>query len=251
MSGHSKWSTIKHKKGREDARRGKLFSKLARYITVAAKEGGGNPEMNANLAAAIDKAKDYNMPANNIERAVKRGTGEIEGVNYEQFTYEGYGPDGVAVLLELMTDNRNRTAAEIRNIFSRHNGNLGTTGSVAWMFERRGVILVPKNALGEEKLLESALEAGAQDVTTEEDHYEVITEPTDLAAVRKELEVREIELSSAELSMVPKNTTPLDIKQARRVLKFIDALEESDDVQEVYSNFDISDEVMNELASES
>lgn len=250
MSGHSKWSTIKHKKGREDARRGKLFSKLARYITVAAKEGGGNPEMNANLAAAIDKAKDYNMPANNIERAVKRGTGEIEGVNYEQFTYEGYGPDGVAVLLELMTDNRNRTAAEIRNIFSRHSGNLGTTGSVAWMFERRGVILVPKNALGEEKLLESALAAGAQDVTTEEDHYEVITEPTDLAAVRKELEVREIELSSAELSMVPKNTTPLDIKQARRVLKFIDALEESDDVQEVYSNFDISDEVMNELASE-
>ncbi len=251
MSGHSKWSTIKHKKGREDARRGKLFSKLTRYITVAAKEGGGNPEMNANLAAAIDKAKDYNMPANNIERAIKRGTGEIAGVSYEQFTYEGYGPDGVAILLELMTDNRNRTAAEIRNIFTRHNGNLGTSGSVAWMFERRGVILVPKNVIDEEKLLDVVLEAGAQDMATEDDHYEVITEPTELAAVRKALEAQSIELTSAELTMVPKNTTPLDKQQARKVLKFIDALEESDDVQEVYSNFDISDEVMNELVSES
>jgi len=250
VSGHSKWSTIKHKKGREDARRGKIFSKLSRYITVAAKEGGGNPEMNAALAAAIEKAKENNVPANNIERAIKRGTGEIEGVSYEQFTYEGYGPDGVAVLLEIMTDNRNRTAAEIRNIFTRHNGNLGTTGSVAWMFERRGVILVPNTAIDEEDLLEAALEAGAQDMETEEDHYEIITEPTDLAEVRQALIAKDLELTSSELSMVPKNSVALDKKQARRVLKFIDALEESDDVQEVYSNFDISDEVMTELAAE-
>lgn len=250
MSGHSKWSTIKHKKGREDAKRGQIFSKLSRYITVAAREGGGNPEMNATLAAAIAKAKDYNMPADNIERAIKRGTGEIEGVVYEQVTYEGYGPDGVAVLVELMTDNRNRSAAEIRHIFSRYNGKLGTSGSVAWMFERRGVILVSKSVIDEDTLLDLALEAGAQDMTTEDDHYEVTTDPTELMRVRQIMESRGIELSSAELSMVPKNTTPLEKDQARRVLKFIDALEENDDVQEVYSNFDIPDAVMDELAAE-
>lgn len=250
MSGHSKWSTIKHKKGREDAKRGKLFAKLARYITVAAREGGGNPEMNATLATAITKAKDYNMPADNIDRAVKRGTGEIEGANYEQITYEGYGPDGVAVLLDLMTDNRNRTAADMRYIFNRFNGKLGTSGSVAWMFDRRGVILVPKSAGSEDELLDIALEAGAQDMTTEDDHFEIVTEPTELMNVRRDLEARGLQLSSAELSMVPKNSAPLDKEQARRVLKFIDALEDSDDVQEVYSNFDIPDSVMDELLAE-
>ena len=178
MSGHSKWSSIKHKKGREDAKRGKLFAKLSRYITVAAKEGGGNPDMNAALGAAISKAKDYNMPTDNIDRAIKRGTGESEGVVYEQITYEGYGPDGIAVLVELMTDNRNRTAAEIRHIFTRFNGNLGTSGSVAWMFERLGIILVPKGGTDEDTMLDMALEAGATDMNTEDDIYEIITEPT-------------------------------------------------------------------------
>lgn len=250
MSGHSKWSTIKHKKGKEDAKRGKLFAKLARYITVAAKEGGGNPEMNATLATAIAKAKDYNMPADNIDRAVKRGTGESEGVDYEQITYEGYGPDGVAILVEAMTDNRNRTASDIRHLFTRYNGKLGSSGSVAWMFDRRGVILVPKDAADEETVLEMALEAGAEDMNTEDDHFEIITEPTELMSVRRELEVKNVELASAELTMVPKNTNQLDKDQARRVMKFIEALEDNDDVQDVYSNFDIPDALMEELAAE-
>ncbi len=248
MSGHSKWSTIKHKKGKADAKRGKLFAKLSRYITVAAKEGGGNPEMNASLAAAVSKAKDYNMPVDNIDRAIKRGTGESEGVIYEQITYEGYGPDGVAVLVELMTDNRNRTAAEIRHVFTRYNGNLGTTGSVAWMFERQGIILVPKGDTDEDTMLDMALEAGATDMNAEDDIYEVITEPTELMAVRKGLEEKGLVPNSAELSMVPKNTSELDLDQARRVLKFIDALEDNDDVQEVYTNLDIPEEIINELS---
>ncbi len=248
MSGHSKWSTIKHKKGREDAKRGKLFAKLSRYITVAAKEGGGNPEMNAALAAAIAKAKDYNMPTDNIDRAVKRGTGEIEGVVYEQMTYEGYGPDGIAVLVELMTDNKNRTAAEIRHIFTRFNGKLGTSGSVAWMFERLGIILVPKGDTDEDTMLDMALEAGATDMNSEDDIYEIITEPTELMDVRKGLEEKGLVPNSAELSMIPKNATELDSDQARRVLKFIDALEENDDVQEVYTNLDIPEELLIELS---
>jgi len=248
MSGHSKWSTIKHKKGREDAKRGKLFAKLSRYITVAAKEGGGNPEMNAALAAAIAKAKDYNMPIDNIDRAVKRGTGEIEGVVYEQMTYEGYGPDGIAVLVELMTDNKNRTAAEIRHIFTRFNGKLGTSGSVAWMFERLGIILVPKGDTDEDTMLDMALEAGATDMNSEDDIYEIITEPTELMDVRKGLEEKGLVPNSAELSMIPKNATELDSDQARRVLKFIDALEENDDVQEVYTNLDIPEELLIELS---
>jgi YebC/PmpR family DNA-binding regulatory protein len=250
MSGHSKWSTIKHKKSREDAKRGKLFSKLSRYIAVAARQGGSDPDTNHTLAAAIQKAKDYNMPADNIERAIKRGSGEMSGVTYEQITYEGYGPDGVALLVEIMTDNRNRAASEIRQIFSKHNGKLGSSGSVAWMFDRKGLILLSKSEISEDELIDLAIEAGAEDVKTEGDHYEIITEPTDLAKVRSVLEKKGLTLSSAELTMIPKSSTVLDKNQAKKLLKLVDALEENDDVQEVYSNFDIPDSVMEEIASE-
>ncbi|MDP1807931.1 MAG: YebC/PmpR family DNA-binding transcriptional regulator [Actinomycetota bacterium] len=250
MSGHSKWSTIKHKKGKEDAKRGKIFSKLSRYITVAAREGGGNPEMNATLAAAIEKAKSYNMPADNIDRAVKKGTGEIEGVSYERIDYEGYGPDGVAVLVEALTDNRNRAAAEMRRIFTKYNGKLGTSGSVAWMFERKGVILLPKSVGDEEAVLDAALEAGAEDMIPEDDHYEIKTDPMELASVRGVLTDKGMAYASAELTMLPKSTQALNKEEAKRVLRFLEALEESDDVQEVYSNFDIPDAVMEEVAAE-
>lgn len=250
MSGHSKWSTIKHKKGKEDAKRGKLFSKLSRYITVAAREGGGNLDMNASLAAAVGKAKDFSMPADNIDRAIKRGTGEIAGASYEQITYEGYGPDGVAVIVEVMTDNRNRTAADMRHAFAKYNGNLGTSGSVSWMFDRKGVILVPKKELAEDKIFDMAIEAGAEDINTEDDHYEVVTEPSELMEIKSKLEEIGLELASAELTMLPKSPTPLDKEQARRVLRLLDVLEDNDDVQEVYANFDISDDIMEELAQE-
>lgn len=247
MSGHSKWHQIRHKKAKEDAKRGQIFSKLARYITVAAKEGGGNPELNSTLATAIEKAKSYNMPQENIERAIKRGTGEIAGAQYEQITYEGYGPEGVAVLVEVMTDNRNRTAAEMRHIFSRHQGKLAASGAVAWLFERKGVILVPKEQLEEEKLLELSLEAGAEDMRLVDSDYEIITEPTQLAAVRAALEERGVKPVSAEILMYPKNTVALDKEGAKKVLKLVEALEENDDVQEVYANFDIPETVMQEL----
>jgi YebC/PmpR family DNA-binding regulatory protein len=251
MSGHSKWSTIKHKKGREDAKRGKIFSKLSRFITVAAREGGGDPGMNATLAAAVEKAKSYNLPADNIERAIKRGTGEIEGAHYEQMEYEGYGPDGVAVLVEVMTDNRNRAAAEMRRVFTKHNGKLGTSGSVAWMFDRKGIVLIPKSAGDEETLLDAAMEAGAEDMVMEDHHYEIKTEPTQLAKVREALEAGGLPVDSAELTMLPKTGQRLDKQEAKRVIRFVEALEELDDVQEVYSNFDIPDEIMEELAAES
>lgn len=250
MSGHSKWSTIKHKKGKEDAKRGKLFSKLSRYITVAAREGGGNLDMNAALAAAVTKAKDFSMPADNIDRAIKRGTGEIAGASYEQITYEGYGPDGVAVIVEVMTDNRNRTAADMRHAFAKYNGNLGTAGSVSWMFDRKGVIIAPKQELTEDKAFEMAIEAGAEDINNEEDQYEIVTEPSELMEVKAKLEGMGLALTSAELSMLPKNPTPLDKEQAKRVLRLLDVLEDNDDVQEVYANFDISDDIMEELAQE-
>lgn len=250
MSGHSKWSTIKHKKGKEDAKRGKLFSKLSRYITVAAREGGGSLDMNAALAAAVSKAKDFSMPADNIDRAIKRGTGEIAGAAYEQITYEGYGPDGVAVIVEVMTDNRNRTAADMRHAFAKYNGNLGTAGSVSWMFDRKGVILAAKQELTEDKVFEMAIEAGAEDINNEEDQYEIVTEPAELMEVKSRLEGMGLPLTSAELSMLPKNPTPLDKEQAKRVLRLLDVLEDNDDVQEVYANFDISDDIMEELAKE-
>ena len=251
MSGHSKWSSIKHKKGRADAKRGQIFSKLSRFITVAAREGGGDPEMNAALANAIEKAKGYNMPADNIDRAIKRGTGEIEGVIYEQMEYEGYGPDGVAVLIEVMTDNRNRAAAEMRRIFTKYNGKLGTSGSVAWMFDCKGLIIVDRSAGDEDEVLSAALEAGAEDMSLEGESYEIKTEPTELAQVRKEIEAQGMSVASAELTMLPKDTQTLEKEEAKRVLKFIEALEESDDVQEVYSNFDIPEAIMEDVLAES
>ncbi len=251
MSGHSKWSTIKHKKAAEDAKRGQLFSKLSRAIIVAAREGGGNPEMNVALANAIEKAKSYSMPKENIERAIKRGTGEAGGESFERIIYEGYGANGVAVMVEVMTDNRNRAAADVRRIFNRAGGSLGTSGSVSWMFERKGVIMVNRSAgVDEDRLLEIALEAGAEDMRSEDDHFEIITGIEDFRAVVECLQEQQIPLESAEVTMLPKSTVSLDKETAKKVLKLIDALEENEDVQEVYSNFDISDEIMEELSKE-
>ncbi len=249
MSGHSKWSSIKHKKGAVDAKRGKLFTRLTRAIIVAAREGGGNPDMNSALANAIQKARDNNMPADNIQRAVKRGTGELEGVIFESVTYEGYGPSGVAILVEVLTDNRNRSAADMRNIFSRAGGNLGASGSVAWMFDRKGVILVPKDgSVAEDALLAIVIDAGAEDMTSEDDQFQIVCDQADLMKVRQALEGSGVEFVSAEATMLPKSTQELDAVTAKKVLRLMDALEEYEDVQEVYSNFDISAEVMEQVA---
>ncbi len=252
MSGHSKWHSIKHKKAKEDVKKGKIFSKLSRSITVAARESGGNVDGNAALTLAIQKAKDSNMPVANIERAIKKGTGELGGETYESLVYEGYGPAGVAVIVEIMTDNRNRTASDIRNIFSKHNGNLGTTGCVAWMFDKKGVILVGKDgSVDEDSLLSVVLEAGADDMKSEDDHFEIITDPIDLKIVSDALESASIKFSSASITMLPKDMVKLKKNDAKKVLKLMDALDDHDDVQEVYSNFDIPDEIMDEIAEES
>lgn len=250
MSSHSKWASIKHKKGKEDAKRGQIFSKLTKAIMVAAK-GGGNPEANAALATAIEKAKEYNMPADTIERAIKKGSGELGGAAIETILYEGYGPAGTAVMVETLTDNRNRTAADIRHIFSRYGANLGTSGSVSWMFEKKGVIYINKSdEIDEDELLNIALEAGADDMNIGENNYEILTEATNLKSVKDVLEANNIPCESAFITMFPKNTVKLEDKEAaRKVLKFIDALEEHDDVQEVYSNFDIPDTVLEEVAA--
>ncbi len=248
MSGHSKWSSIKHKKGAADAKRGQLFSKLSRAITVAAKEGGGDPTGNATLATAIQKAKDNSMPKDNIERAIAKGAGGGEGASYETITYEGYGPAGVAVLVEAMTDNRNRTAADIRNIFNRTNGKLGETGTVAWIFERKGSIVVDAGAADEDTLMTVAIDAGAEDVTQDEHAYEIVTDPSDFMAVRAALDEAGIAYTSAELAMLPKNTVQLEMSDAKKMLRLMEALEESDDVQEVHANFDISEEILEALA---
>lgn len=251
MSGHSKWSTIKRKKGKEDAKRGQIFSKLSKAITIAAREGGGSPDTNISLSNAIDKARQYNMPADNIDRAVKKGTGEAEGVTYEQIVYEGYAPAGVALLVEVMTDNRNRAASDIRHIFTKYNGNLGTTGSVAWIFEHKGVVLVPKkSAPQEDELLDIVLEAGAEDLREEGDQFEIICEPQNLRQVVEALKSSSIEVTSSESTMFPKNTVKLDKNSAGKVLRIVEALEDNDDVQEVYANFDIPDEIMEEIAAE-
>ncbi len=248
MAGHSKWAQIKHKKAKVDARKGKMFNKIIREITVAARLGGGNPEFNPRLRMAIEKAKEINMPQDNIERAIKRGTGELEGVTYEQAIYEGYGPGGVAILVVALTDNKNRTTGEVRHIFSKYGGNLAGAGSVAWQFEEKGVIYIEKDKADEDTIIEIALEAGAEDVKTEGDTYEVITGPKEFEAVRKAFEDAGIEISSASLTMIPQNTVKLDRKKAEQVLKLIDALEDNDDVQNVYANFDISDEILASLA---
>ena len=245
MSGHSKWSSIKHKKGAADAKRGKLFSKLARAIIVAAKEGGPDPAGNLALANAIEKAKSYSMPKDNIERAVARGSGfDADAQAFETVVYEGYGPAGVAVIVEALTDNRNRTASDVRHLFSKHDGNLGGSGAVAWLFERRGVVLVD-SSVDEDELTLAAAEGGADDVSVDGSTFQVTSAPEDLVSVRQAIEAAGIAVESAELTMVPKTTVQLeDETQAKKVLRLIDALEENDDVQDVYANFDIPERVL-------
>jgi YebC/PmpR family DNA-binding regulatory protein len=250
LSGHSKWSTIKRKKGAADAKRGALFGKLSRAITVAAREGGGDPEMNPALALAVSKAKDGNMPNDNIQRAIDKGTGAgADAETFERITYEGYAPGGVAVMVEVLTDNRNRAASDVRYLFSKNGGKLGTSGSVAYLFERKGIVLVPKDATDEDELMEVALEAGAEDVEEQENDYRVVTTPEDFTSVRDSLGKADIPYENAEITMEPQNSIDLDAGTARQTLRLIDALEENDDVQEVYANFDISEEVMAEVVS--
>ena len=249
MSGHSKWSTIKRKKGAQDARRSNMFAKLLRAVEVAAREGGsGDPKANMTLASAIEKARDFSVPMDTIDRAIKRGTGaEAGGARYEEVSYEGYGPGGVAIFVQTLTDNRNRTAQDVRHAFTRNGGNLGETGSVAWMFSRKGVIQVDKDgASDEEKLLEIALEAGADDLADEESTWEITADPSAFASVRDRLSTAGVPIASAELTMLPQSTVPLEGGQARQVLALVEALEDLDDVQDVYANFDIPEEVMAE-----
>jgi YebC/PmpR family DNA-binding regulatory protein len=249
MSGHSKWSTIKHKKGAADAKRGKVFTKLIKEIMVAARMGGGDIGGNPRLRAAVAAAKAENMPKENVDRAIKKGTGELEGVTYEEFSYEGYGPGGVAVLVDIMTDNRNRAASEIRHIFSRNGGNLGEAGCVSWMFDKKGSIVFNKANVSEEELMEVALEAGGEDVRDQGDHYEVTTALEDFAAVRDAFDEKEMKYELAEITMVPQSTVKIeDEKQAQQVLRLMDALEDSDDVQNAYANFDIPDELLDSIA---
>ncbi len=244
MSGHNRWSSIKHKKSIQDAKRGKLFTKLIREIMIAAREGGGDPEANPRLKAAIAAAKSANMPKENIERAIKRGTGEIEGEKFEEVTYEGYGPGGVAVLIEAVTDNRNRTVADIRRIFSKHGGNIGESGCVSWMFSKKGYIVVDKSEVDEDRLMEVVLEAGAEDIRSNETDYEIISEVDDFESVKKALEDAGIKYSFAKVTMVPQTTVRLEGRDAEKMLGLMESLEDLDDVQNVYANFDIPDEVM-------
>jgi YebC/PmpR family DNA-binding regulatory protein len=250
MSGHSKWSSIKHKKGAADAKRGKLFSKLSRAIIVAAKEGGPDPAGNLALQNAIEKARSYSMPKDNIERAIARGSGaDSDAASFEQIVYEGYGPNGIALLVEALTDNRNRTASEVRHLFSKYDGNLGATGAVAWLFERQGVILVPDTA-DEDELTLAAAEGGADDVTLDGSSYQVTVAPESLSAVREAIEAAGLPVDSAELTMVPKTTVEVEEEGvARKVLRLVDALEEDDDVQNVYANFDIPERMLEAVAS--
>jgi len=249
VSGHSKWSTIKRRKGAVDAKRGKIFTRLIKEITVAARMGGGDADGNPRLRAAIATAKTENMPKDNIERAIKKGTGELEGAVYEEITYEGYGPGGVAILVECMTDNKNRTVADIRHFFSKSGGNLGESGCVAWMFDKKGSIVVDKSTISEEKLMDLALEAGAEDVVEEETEYQVLTAPEDFEAVRDGLADKGVAFLEASVSMVPQNTIDItDPQPAKQLLKLLENLEDHDDVQNVYANFDIADEIMEEVS---
>jgi YebC/PmpR family DNA-binding regulatory protein len=245
MYGHSKWATIKHKKGAADAARGKLFAKLIRQVEVAAREGGGDPDMNPTLRTMFQKARDASVPIDTIERAIKRGTGDLEGVIYESITYEGYAPGGVAVLVDVLTDNRNRTGAEVKNVFTRNGGSLAEPGAVAWQFERKGVIILEKSVATEDDLMLAALDAGAEDIQDQGDTWQVTTAATDLHAVRTALDEAGIAVTSADLTMLPTITVALaEPSAAKSVLRVIDALEEHDDVQNVYANFDIPDDVL-------
>ena len=249
MSGHSKWSTIKRKKGAVDAKRGQAFTRLIKEVTIAARMGGGNPEGNPRLRTAVAAAKAENMPKDNIERAIKKGTGELEGVNYEEFTYEGYGPAGVAVYVEIMTDNKNRTAADVRHIFSKNNGNLGENGCVAWMFEKKGTFVYDKSEVDEEKLMEYVLDAGAEDISEEESTWVVMTDHKDFYSVKEAIDKIDAlpSYTVAEITMIPQNTVKVAGKEVEQVLRLMDALEECEDVQNAYANFDIPESELEKL----
>src|SRR5574340_427382 len=249
MSGHSKWSTIKRKKEAIDAKRGKIFTKLIKEISLAARLGGGDIEGNARLRQAVMAAKEENMPKDNIDRAIKKGTGELEGgANYEEVTYEGYGPGGVAVLVEVMTDNKNRTVAEIRHIFSKHGGNLGENGCVSWMFEKKGSILIDKKNSDEDTLMEIALEAGADDVKVEESEFQIITAPESFEKVKNAINGKGIKCAEAKITLIATNTVKLEEGKAEQMLKLMEKMEDNDDVQNVYANFDIADDIMEKLS---
>ena len=247
MSGHNKWSTIKHKKGAADAKRGKLFSRLIKEITVAARDGGGDPDGNPRLRTAILAAKASNMPKDNMERAIKKGTGELEGAAYEEFSYEGYTPGGAAILVEILTDNKNRAASEVRHAFSKHGGNLGENGCVSWMFSKKGLITFDATKVSEDEIMEVALEAGAEDVANNGEELEVTTALTDFIPVRDAFEEKGFEFETAEISMIPQTTVELDGKTGPQALKLMDTLDDLEDVQRVWSNFDVPDEVMQDL----
>ncbi|MCW8803098.1 MAG: YebC/PmpR family DNA-binding transcriptional regulator [Ignavibacteriaceae bacterium] len=242
MSGHSKWSTIKRKKGALDAKRGKLFTKLIKELTIAAREGGGDPAANPRLRLAVDNAKAANMPADNIDRAIKKATGELEGVTISELTYEGYGPGGVALLVEVATDNKNRTVAEVRHLFSKHGGNMGESGSVAWMFEKKGVVSLPKQGKSEDDILEIALNAGAEDMRTEDEYFEIQTEVESFEPVRRALIEKNLTLDNASLQWIAKNIINVAGENAETMMKLIESLEDCDDVQNVYSNADFDEE---------
>lgn len=248
MSGHSKWASIKHKKAAADSKRGQIFTKLIREITVAAKAGGGNPDTNPRLRVAIGTAKENNMPQENIERAVKKGTGELPGTSYEEVSYEGYGPSGAAVYVQCLTDNKNRTASEIRSVFDKKGGNMAGAGSVAWLFEKKGLFVVDTGAISEDKLMEVVLAAGAEDLTTEGASYEVTCAPHDFEAVKKALADAKVSCQSSEITMLPKSLVKVSAEHVKQILALIDALEDHDDVQHVHTNVDIPDEVMKEVA---
>jgi len=249
MSGHNKWSTIKHKKGAADAKRGKLFSKIIKEITIAARMGGGDAEGNPRLRTAVNAARAANMPKDNVEKAIKRGTGEIAGVNYEEITYEGYGPGGVAVLVEVLTDNKNRTVAEVRHIFEKYNGNLGESGCVSWMFKKQGIVVIAADGLDEDEVMEMALECGALDVNKEGQGFELTADPADVETVRKAVEDKGWKIELAEVTMIPQTTVKLEGKKAEQMLKMMDALDDNDDMQKVFANFDISEEDMLKMSA--
>jgi len=249
MSGHSKWSTIKHKKAATDAKRGKAFTKLIKEITVSARDGGGDPAANPRLRTAIANAKSVNMPNDNIERAIKKGTGELPGVTYDEVSYEGYGMGGVAVMVDVLTDNKNRTVAEIRSIFTKAGGSVGENGCVSWMFDKKGLITVPAEAVGEDELMEIVLDAGADDLVMSGGIYEIKTAIDKLESVRDAIAAKNMKIETAEISMIPQTTVKLDETDAKKMLRLMDALDDQDDVQKVYANFDIPDDIMEKLDS--
>ncbi len=250
MAGHSKWAQIKRKKAHTDAKRGKVFSKLVKEVSIAARLGGGDPDGNPRLRTAVEKAKEANMPADNIKRAIQKGTGELPGASYEESVYEGYGPGGVALLIDVLTDNKNRTVSEVRHLLSKHGGNMGEAGCVAWMFEKRGYILVDKKTMDEELLMDIVLDAGAEDLKNDpgEDNYEILTTPEDLGKVRDALISSDVKIEMSEIAMIPQNTIALDEKNASQMLKLMEILEDHDDIQNAYANFDIPDEVMQKVS---